>query len=70
MQVTFGPRVVRRVLRYELNLCVQAGKNHSQIGERLGMTRVAFTHIASGRNLPSKAALEVLLDYDGPTACR
>jgi hypothetical protein len=29
------------------------------------MTRVAFTHITSGRNLPSKPALEVLLDFVG-----
>jgi uncharacterized protein DUF5753/helix-turn-helix protein len=66
VQVTFGPQVARRVLRYELDrLCVQAGKNHSQVGERLGMTRVAFTHITSGRNLPSKPALEVLLDFVG-----
>ncbi|HEX5113654.1 MAG TPA: helix-turn-helix transcriptional regulator [Pseudonocardiaceae bacterium] len=66
MQVTFGPQVARRVLRYELDrLCAQAGKNHRQVGDRLGMSRVAFTHITSGRNLLSKPALEVLLDFVG-----
>jgi hypothetical protein len=54
------------VLRYELvRLCEQAGKTHTQAGERLGMTRVGFTHLVSGRNLPSRPAVEVLLDYFG-----
>lgn len=66
MQVTFGPKVARRVLRYELDrLCEQAGKTHAQAGERLGMSRVGFTHLVSGRNLPSRPALEVLLDFFG-----
>jgi hypothetical protein len=66
VQVTFGPQVARRVLRYELDrLCEQAGKTHAQAGERLGMSRVGFTHLVSGRNLPSRPALEVLMDYFG-----
>jgi transcriptional regulator with XRE-family HTH domain len=66
MQVTFGPQVARRVLRYELDrLCEQAGKTHAQVGERLGMTRVGFTHMISGKNLPSRPALEILLDFFG-----
>lgn len=66
MQVTFGPQVARRVLRYELvRLCEQAGKNHTQAGERLGMSRVGFTHLVSGKNLPSRPALEVLMDFFG-----
>lgn len=66
MQVTFGPQVARRVLRYELErLCEQAGKTHAQVGERLGMTRVGFTHMISGKNLPSRPALEILLDFFG-----
>lgn len=64
MQVTFGPQVARRVLRYELErLCEQSGKTHAEIGDRLGMSRVAFTHLISGRNLPSKPALEILMAY-------
>jgi hypothetical protein len=66
MQVTFGPQVARRVLRYELDrLCDQAGKSHTQAGERLGMSRVGFTHIVTGRNLPSRPALEILMDFFG-----
>lgn len=66
MQVTFGPQVARRVLRYELDrLCEQAGKTHAQAGERLGMSRVGFTHLVSGKNLPSRPAIEVLMDFFG-----
>jgi hypothetical protein len=66
VQVTFGPQVARRVLCYELErLCVQAGKNHTQAGERIGMSRVGFAHLASGRNLPSRPALEILMDFFG-----
>ncbi|MGQ0840236.1 MAG: helix-turn-helix domain-containing protein [Actinokineospora sp.] len=66
VQVTFGPQVARRVLRYELDrLCEQAGKNHTQAGERLGMSRVGFTHLVSGRNLPSRPALEILMGFFG-----
>lgn len=64
VQVTFGPKVARRVLRYELDrLCEQAAKTHTQAGERLGMSRVGFTHLVGGKNLPSRPALEVLMDY-------
>jgi hypothetical protein len=66
VQVSFGPQVARRVLRYELDrLCEQAGKTHTQAGERLGMSRVGFTHLVSGKNLPSRPALEVLMDFFG-----
>lgn len=66
MQVSFGPKVARRVLRYELDrLCDQAGKTHAQAGERLGMSRVGFTHLVSGKNLPSRPALEILMGYFG-----
>src|SRR6266496_2823821 len=66
VQVTFGPQVARRVLRYELDrLCDQAGKTHTQAGERLGMSRVGFTQLISGKNLPSRPALEVLMDFFG-----
>lgn len=66
MQVTFGPQVARRVLRYELDrLCAQAGKTHAQAGERLGVSRVGFTHLVSGKNLPSRPALEILMDFFG-----
>jgi transcriptional regulator with XRE-family HTH domain len=66
MQVTFGPQVARRVLRYELDrLCVQAGKTHQEAGDRLGMSRVGFAHLVSGRNLPSRPALEILLGFFG-----
>lgn len=66
MQVTFGPQVARRVLRYELDrLCEQSGKTHTQAGERLGVSRVGFTHLVSGRNLPSRPALEILLGFFG-----
>jgi transcriptional regulator with XRE-family HTH domain len=52
------------VLRYELDrLCEQSGKTHAQAGERLGMSRVGFTHLVSGRNLPSKPALEILMGF-------
>ncbi|WP_338073272.1 helix-turn-helix transcriptional regulator [Kibdelosporangium phytohabitans] len=58
--------MARRVLRYELErLCAQAGKTHSEVGERLGTSRVAFTHMITGRNLPSKPALEILMGYFG-----
>jgi Domain of unknown function (DUF5753) len=54
------------VLRYELvRLCEQAGKNHTQAGERLGMSRVGFTQLVSGKNLPSRPALEILMDFFG-----
>lgn len=66
MQVTFGRQVARRVLRYELDrLCEQAGKTHTQAGERLGMSRVGFTHLVSGKNLPSRPALEILMEFLG-----
>jgi hypothetical protein len=66
VQVTFGPQVARRVLRYELvRLCEQAGRTHAEAGERLGMSRVGFTHLITGRNLPSKPALEILMGYFG-----
>src|SRR5947199_9262299 len=66
VQVTFGPQVARRVLRYELDrLCEQAGKTHTQAGERLGMSRVGFTQLVSGKNLPSRPALEILMDFVG-----
>lgn len=66
MQVTFGPQVARRVLRYELDrLCELAGKTHTQAGDRLGMSRVGFTHLVSGRNLPSRPALEILMGFFG-----
>jgi hypothetical protein len=66
VQVTFGPQVARRVLRYELDrLCAQAGKTYTQAGERLGMSRVGFSHLISGRNLPSRPALEILMDFLG-----
>ncbi|MGH3866895.1 MAG: Scr1 family TA system antitoxin-like transcriptional regulator [Pseudonocardiaceae bacterium] len=66
MQVTFCPQVARRVLRYELaRLCEQAGKTHTQAGERLGVSRVGFTHLVSGKNLPSRPALEILMDFFG-----
>lgn len=68
MQVTFGPKVARRVLRYELDrLCEQAGKTHAQVGERLGMSRVAFTHMVGGKNLPSRPSLEIMLAFFGRT---
>jgi transcriptional regulator with XRE-family HTH domain len=52
------------VLRYELDrLCQQAGKNHTQAGERLGMSRVGFTQLVSGKNLPSRPALEILMQF-------
>ncbi|MGB8199542.1 MAG: helix-turn-helix transcriptional regulator [Pseudonocardiaceae bacterium] len=66
MQVTFGPQVARRVLRYELDrLCELAGKTHTQAGQRLGISRVGFTHLVSGKNLPSQPALEILMDFFG-----
>jgi transcriptional regulator with XRE-family HTH domain len=66
VQVTFGPQVARRVLRYELDrLCSAAGKTHAQAAERLGLARVGFTHFLSGKNLPSRPALEILMDYFG-----
>jgi transcriptional regulator with XRE-family HTH domain len=66
VQVTFGPQVARRVLRYELDrLCEQAGKTRAQAGERLGVSRVGFTHLVSGKNLPSRPALEVLTEFFG-----
>lgn len=66
MQVTFGSQVARRVLRYELDrLCELAGKTHAQAGERLGISRVGFTHLISGKNLPSQPALEILMDFFG-----
>jgi transcriptional regulator with XRE-family HTH domain len=64
MQVTFGPQVARRVLRYELDrLCEQAGKTHADAGERLGVTRGSFTHLTTGKNLPSRPALEILMEF-------
>ena len=66
MQVTFGPQVARRLLRFELDrLCEQAGKTHTQAGERIGVSRVGFTHLVSGKNLPSRPAVEVLMDFFG-----
>ncbi len=64
MQVGFSPKVARRVLRYELErLYEQSGKTHALIAERLGVTRANVTHILSGKNMPSKPALEVLSDF-------
>ncbi|MBP2339668.1 transcriptional regulator with XRE-family HTH domain [Saccharothrix coeruleofusca] len=64
--MAFGPRVARRVLQYELErLREQAGVTHARAGERLGISRVGFTHLTSGRNLPSKPAVEVLMDLFG-----
>lgn len=66
MQVTFGPQVARRLLRFELDrLGQQAGKTHTQSGERIGMSRVGFTQLISGKNLPSRPAVEVLMDFFG-----
>lgn len=68
MQVTFGPKVARRVLRYELErLCEQAGVNHTQVGQRLGMSRAAFGHVLGGKNMLSKPAMEVLMEFIGRT---
>jgi hypothetical protein len=54
------------VLRYELDrMCEQSGKTRAEAGERLGMSRVGFTHLISGKNLPSRPALEVLVNYLG-----
>jgi transcriptional regulator with XRE-family HTH domain len=66
MQVTFGPQVARRVLRYELDrLCEQAGKTQAEAGERLGVSRASFSHLVSGKNLPSRPAVEILMDFFG-----
>ena len=66
MQVSLGPQVARRVLRYELDrLCTQAGKTHADAGKRLGVSRVGFTHLVTGRNLPSQPALEILTAFFG-----
>jgi hypothetical protein len=64
MQVTFGPKVARRVLRYELErLAAQSGKTYTELGARIGLSRVGFSHLISGKNLPSRPALEILMGF-------
>ncbi len=43
----------------------EAGKSRSEVMERLGMSRAAVGHLETAERLPSKPALEILLDFYG-----
>jgi transcriptional regulator with XRE-family HTH domain len=56
----------RQLLRFELGLwCDRAGVRHADVGARLGVSRASASQLIAGVNLPSKAALEVMLRFLG-----
>lgn len=60
------PSAARQLLSFELTLwCRRAGVRHSEVGDRLGVSRAAASQMLAGKNLPSKPALEVLLNLVG-----
>lgn len=64
MRVSVGPRVARRLLRYELErMCAAAGVTHAEMGARLGVSRASFSQAVAGKNLLSRPALEVLATH-------
>ena len=64
MRVSVGPRVARRLLRYELErMCARAGVTHAEMGARLGVSRASFSQAVAGKNLLSRPALEVLATH-------
>ncbi|MGX7825720.1 helix-turn-helix domain-containing protein [Actinokineospora sp. 24-640] len=59
-------QVARRLLRFELELwCSRSGVTHAELGARLGISRASVTQFLTGKNLLSRAALEVMLSYLG-----
>jgi transcriptional regulator with XRE-family HTH domain len=61
---TFSPTVVRWYIALELSrLRRDAGLTMKQVAERLGCSTGHVGHLETGRNLPGRAELEVLLDF-------
>jgi transcriptional regulator with XRE-family HTH domain len=60
------PLIARRALRYELSrMCDNSPVTHSELGARLGTSRASVSQILAGVNLPSRAALEVIVRHLG-----
>ncbi|MGX7828974.1 helix-turn-helix domain-containing protein [Actinokineospora sp. 24-640] len=58
--------VARRLLAYQLvRLCADAGLRHVDLAERLGVSRASVTQLFAGKNLPSRAVLEVMVQHCG-----
>lgn len=63
-RMPLAPAEARRLLRYELEqMCAKAGVTHAEMGARLGMSRASFTQLLTGKNLPSRPALEVMVQH-------
>jgi transcriptional regulator with XRE-family HTH domain len=61
-----SPHRLKRWIALNLKqLRKDAGLGRPEVAQRLGVTRTAIGHLESARNLPSRAALEILLGYYG-----
>lgn len=60
------PVAARKFLSFELGMwCARAGARHVDIGSRLGVTRASVSQMMAGKNLPSRAVLELILSFLG-----
>jgi transcriptional regulator with XRE-family HTH domain len=61
-----SPHRLKRWIALNLRqLRKDAGLGRPEVAQRLGVSRTAIGHLESARNLPSQAALEILLGYYG-----
>ncbi|MGX7829767.1 helix-turn-helix domain-containing protein [Actinokineospora sp. 24-640] len=58
--------VARRLLAYQLvRLCADAELRHVDLADRLGVSRASVTQMLMGKNLPSRATLEIIVQRCG-----
>lgn len=66
MVATSSPALLKRWIGLNLRqLRKEAGKDRSEVMQRLGLSRAQVGHLETAERLPSKPVLEILLDYYG-----
>lgn len=66
MVATSSPAVLKRWIAFELvRLRKEAGKERSEVQQRLGLSRAQVGHLETAERLPSKLVLEAMLDFYG-----
>lgn len=63
LRTSVAPGVARQLLAHELAvMCREATTSHQALATRLGVSRASVTQMVAGKNLPSRAVLEVVVD--------
>ncbi|RKT86387.1 Helix-turn-helix domain-containing protein [Saccharopolyspora antimicrobica] len=66
MVATGSPALLKRWIAFNLRqLRKEAGRDRSEVMERLGMSRAQVGHLETAERLPSKPVLEILLGFYG-----